>query len=241
MYGQSVVLDTYLPPNHPLFNADAKHYAYDVAAAGALLDEIGWKDADNDPTTPRVATGVTGVKDGTPLSFTYESTNSALRQQVTQIVAQNLAGCGIEAKITLYPASQWFAVGEDAKLAGRRFDLGEFAWSTGVEPPCDLYLSSTIPSAASGWSGQDYGGYANPDYDTACNTQRQSLPGEAVHDSSAKQAQLIFSQDLPVVPLFLRLKLAATRPDMCNFINDPTNNSEMWNIEAFDYGAGCTK
>jgi hypothetical protein len=36
--------------------------------------------------------------------------------------------------------------------------------------------------------------------------------------------------------MFLRLKLAATRPDMCNFIMDPTANSEMWNIENFDYG-----
>ena len=54
--------------------------------------------------------------------------------------------------------------------------------------------------------------------------------------TAAKEAQLIFGEELPVVPLFLRLKLAATRPDMCNFIMDPTNNSEMWNIEAFDYG-----
>ena len=240
MYGQSVVLDTYLPPNHPLYNADVKHYAYDTAAAMALLDEIGWKDTDNDPATPRVAQGVAGVPDNTPLSFAYESTNNALRTQVTQIVAQNLNDCGIKANITLYPASQWFAVGEDARLAGRRFDFGEFAWSTGVEPPCNLYQSgNAIPSADNGWSGQNYGGYINPDYDTACNMQLQSLPGEDAYVKGAKDAQLIFSQDLPVVPYFLRLKIAATRPDFCNFLNDPTNNSEMWNIEAFDYGAGC--
>jgi peptide/nickel transport system substrate-binding protein len=241
MYGQSIVLDTYLPPNHPLFNADVKHYAYDTAAAAALLDEIGWLDDDGDPATPRVAKGVTGVKDGTPLSFAYETTNSSLRQQVTQIVAQNLADCGMQANITLYPASQWFAVGEEAKLAGRRFDLGEFAWSTGVAPPCDLYLSTTIPSADSGWSGQDYGGYANPAYDAACSQQLQSLPGEDAYVTGAKEAQRIFGEDLPVVPLFLRLKLSATRPDMCNFINDPTNNSEMWNVENFDYGPSCNQ
>jgi len=240
MYGQSVVLDTYLPPNHPLYNAEAKHYTYDTAAAMALLDEIGWKDADNDPATPRVAQAVAGVPDNTPLSFAYESTNNALRTQVTQIVAQNLNDCGIKANITLYPASQWFAVGEDARLAGRRFDFGEFAWSTGIEPPCNLYQSgNAIPSAATGWSGQNYGGYINPDFDTACNMQLQSLPGEDNYIKGAKDAQLIFSQDLPVVPYFLRLKIAATRPDMCNFLNDPTNNSEMWNIENFDYGAGC--
>jgi peptide/nickel transport system substrate-binding protein len=240
MYGQSVVLDTYLPPNHPLYNADVKHYAYDTAAAMALLDEIGWKDTDNDPATPRVAVGVTGVPDKTPLEFAYESTNNALRTRVTQIVAQNLNDCGIKADITLYPASQWFATGEDARLAGRRFDFGEFAWSTGVEPPCQLYQSgNAIPSADNGWSGQNYEGYISSAFDAACNMQLQSLPGEDNYVQGAKDAQLIFSQDLPSVPYFLRLKIAATRPDLCNFLNDPTNNSEMWNIEAFDYGAGC--
>jgi peptide/nickel transport system substrate-binding protein len=53
------------------------------------------------------------------------------------------------------------------------------------------------------------------------------------------EAQRIFSEQLPVVPLFQAVKLAATRPDMCNFIMDPTANSEFWNIEEFDYGEGC--
>jgi peptide/nickel transport system substrate-binding protein len=54
-------------------------------------------------------------------------------------------------------------------------------------------------------------------------------------------AQRLFSENLPVVPLFLRLKLAATRPDMCNFVMDPTNNSEFWNVEEFDYGDCATQ
>ncbi len=39
--------------------------------------------------------------------------------------------------------------------------------------------------------------------------------------------------------LYLLLKLAATHPDMCHFIMDSTNESEMWNIEEFDYAEGC--
>ncbi len=243
LYGQSVVIDTYLPPNHPLFAADAKHWAYDPTAAAALLDEVGWKDTDNDPATPRVAQGVKGVPDNTPLSFAYESTTAALRQQVTQLVAQNLKGCGIDAKINLMPASQWFAAGPDGKLYGRLYDLGEFAWVTGVQPPCDLYLSTQLPTAANGWSGQNNAGFHDADYDKACNTQLQSLPGEPAYEQGAKDAQRIFAEQVAVAPYFLRLKLAATRPDMCNFIMDPTNNSELWNLENFDYGngPGCNK
>lgn len=241
LYGQSVVLDTYLPPNHPQFAADAKHWPYDPVAAAALLDEIGWVDADNDPATPRVAQSVVGVPDGTPLEFNYETTNAAMRQQVTQILAQNMAGCGMKVNLGYYPASEWFASGPDGKLYGRLYDLGQFAWLTGVTPPCELYLGPQLPTAENGWSGQNNPGFHDADYDKVCNTQLQSLPGEPAYDEAAKEAQRIFAEQLPVVPLFLRLKLAATRPDMCNFIMDPTANSEMWNIENFDYGAGCTK
>ncbi len=243
VYGQSIVIDTYIPPNHPLFASDVKHWGYDPTAAQALLDEIGWKDTDNDPATPRVSVGVAGVPDNTPLSFAYETTTAALRQQVTQLVAQNLSGCGIKANINLMPASQWFAAGPDGKLYGRLYDFGEFAWSTGVTPPCELYLSTQLPTAANGWGGQNSAGFHDADYDKACNTQLQSLPGEPAYETAAKDAQRIFSEKVAVVPFFLRLKLAATRPDMCNFIMDPTNNTEMWNLANFDYGngPGCKK
>jgi ABC-type transport system substrate-binding protein len=48
MFGQSIVLDTYIPPQHPQFNANVKSWPFDVAAA-CLLDEIGWLDDDGDP------------------------------------------------------------------------------------------------------------------------------------------------------------------------------------------------
>jgi peptide/nickel transport system substrate-binding protein len=254
LYGQSIVIDTYLPPQHPLFNKEVAHYDFDVAAAGALLDEVGWKDADGDPATPRVATGVAGVPDGTQLVVSYETTTATLRQQVTQILQQSLAQCGIKAELNYYPASEWFADGPEGKLFGRRFDLGEFAWLTGVQPGCDLYKSDGVPGAdgesfisimrpndppipfAFGWGGQNDPGYSNPAYDAACNKGITALPGQPEYDQGHLEAQKIFGDELPVVPLFLRLKLAATRPDMCNFIMDPTANSEFWNIEEFDYG-----
>jgi len=234
LYGQSVVPAVYIPPNHPMFYADAKVWPYDVAAATKLLDEIGWVDDDADPATPRVAKGVTGVPDGTKLSFLYQTTTATLRTQVTQLIAQNLADCGVEAQINQMPASEWFAT--EGVLYTGQFDQGQFAWLTGTEPSCDLYLGKEHPTEANGWAGQNYGGFSNAEYDTVCNAAKQSLPGEEAYTSNHLEAQRIFAEQLPVIPLYLRLKLAATRPDMCNFIMDPTNNSEFWNLENFDYG-----
>jgi peptide/nickel transport system substrate-binding protein len=250
-FGQSVVLHTYLPPSHPLFNPDAKQYPFDVAAASALLDEIGWKDDDADPATPRVASGVENVPDGTLLEFAYGTTNATMRMQATQIMADSMVQCGIGVKLEYYPASDWFADGPDGVLFGRKFDLGQFAWLTGVEPPCDLYMTEYLsgpPESVNPLTGKNYNsfgdsnetGYSNADYDAVCKAAKQALPGQPAYDENHLQAQILFAEDLPVVPLFLRLKLAAARPDMCGFIMDPTANSEMWNIEAFDYGACAT-
>ncbi|PJH75078.1 MAG: hypothetical protein CO064_08570, partial [Anaerolineae bacterium CG_4_9_14_0_8_um_filter_58_9] len=90
-----------------------------------------------------------------------------------------------------------------------------------------------------GWGGQNESGYSNTEYDAVCNAAVQALPGQPAYQENHLKSQEIFATDLPVVPLYLRLKLAATRPDMCNFIMDPTANSEMWNIENFAFGPLC--
>ncbi len=53
------------------------------------------------------------------------------------------------------------------------------------------------------------------------------------------QAQSIFANDLPVIPLYWRVRTAAARADFCQFSLDPTAASNLWNIEAFDLGSGC--
>lgn len=248
MYGQSVVIATYLPPQHPLFNANVPSYPFDVEKGKALLAEAGWADSDGD--------GVLD-KDGVKLEVSLETTSAAQRQQATQILQQTMAECGIKVNLGYYPAGEWFADGPDGKLFGRRFDLGQFAWLTGVEPPCDLFASYNTPGdpektwipimdpAAGpqtfpfGWGGQSETGYYNPEYDTTCKAATGSLPGQPEYDANHLKAQEIFANDLPVAPLYLRIKLAATRTDMCGFIMDPTANSEMWNIEEFGFGPLC--
>ena len=245
-FGQSIVIDTYIPPNHPLYSEDVTVYPYDPEAGMALLAEAGWTDTDGDGFID---------KDGVKMTLNYETTNATLRQQTVPILADSLAGCGVETITTFYPAGEWFADGPEGKLFGRRFDIGQFAWLTGVQPACDLYISDAVPgdSAATwtsimdgqergfpfGWGGQNDPGFANAEYDTVCKTAIGSLPGEPAYESAHKEAQRLFTENLPVAPLFLRLKLAATRPDMCNFFMDPTANSEMWNIEEFGFGPLC--
>jgi peptide/nickel transport system substrate-binding protein len=245
MFGQSAVIDTYLPPEHPLFNPNVRSYKFDPGAGKTLLAQVGWVDMDGDGI--REAHGVQGVPDGTRLEVSYGTTTATQRQQATQILAQSLSECGIKVNLNYYPSTEWFA--DNGVLFGRRFDLGQFAWLTSIEPPCDLYLSSNVTAPSGSWipimeptagSLPSYGGvgdnevgYYNSTYDSVCKAALGSLEGEPSYAANHLEAQRIFAEDMPVIPLYLRLKLAVTRPDVTGLIIDPTENSEFWNIEDF--------
>ena len=49
-----------------------------------------------------------------------------------------------------------------------------------------------------------------------------------------EEEQIIFSEELPAIPLFMWLRVALARPDVLNFALDSTAQSELWNIEVLD-------
>jgi peptide/nickel transport system substrate-binding protein len=141
--------------------------------------------------------------------------------------------------VQYYAQDDLYAPGPVGLLFGRRFDLIEYAMATdGVEPPCDWFTSNEIPNAANHWVGTNVSGYKNPDYDAACRAAHLALPGEQAYTDAYHQAQAIFAADLPSIPLYYRLKIAASRADVCHFDLDPSAEP-LWNVEAFDMGQGC--
>lgn len=238
--GLSTVPNSYLPPKHPLYNPNVTPYSFNVTAADQLLEQVGWKDEDHDPSTPRLASDIPGIPSGTPFEVNYVTTNAVQRQQVSTILTASLAQCGIIVNVQYLDANTLYAPGPDGVLFGRNFDLAEFAMgSTGIEPPCDWYTSSEVPNAANSWVGTNVSGTSNPAFEAACLASQQSLPDDPNHAAAYAQAQSVFANDLPVIPLYWRVKTAATRADLCHFSLDPTAASSLWNIEAFDSGAGC--
>jgi peptide/nickel transport system substrate-binding protein len=231
--GLSVVPDTYLPPQHPLAAKDAAKYPYDPAKGKALLDQIGWKDEDGDLKTSRTAKGVLGVTEGTPLRMSLAVLDTVSRRQMLSVLDEGMTACGIGLDITFQDTTMFVTV-QDGLLFGRRFDLAQFSFLTGIEPPCEIYTTAEIPTHENGWAGWNLTGFSNPEYDKACSLARRSLPGTPEYTQNQQLAQKIFADNLPSLPLFLTVMMAAARPDVSGLIVDPTAVSALWNLEQFD-------
>lgn len=242
-FGQSAVPDSYIPAAHPLYNPDARKVTFDPAAGAALLDSLGWKDADGDPATPRAAQGVAGVPDGTALEFPFLTTDEDEKQRAAAILQESLAGCGVKVNISAQPVESLFAPGPEGALFGRNFSLAQFGWVSSLEPACYLYTTPEIPGPypdyPRGWGGANPSGYSSPDFDRACQQALFTLPEMPEHRTAHFLAQSIFAEDLPVIPLYQRLKLVAARLDFCGIAIDSSTESALWNLESLDYGEGC--
>ena len=232
-YGRSIVPDSYLPPEHPLYAGDyLVHWGYSPSAGRALLEEAGWLDENEDGV--REAHRIPGIFAGTPFEVALlVSSDSPASQHVARIVKAHLADCGIRINLDARPSWELFADGPDGPLFGRQFDMAETAWWFDVVPLCGHYLSDEIPDRDE-WYGDNITGYSNPDYDAVCQAALQALPGTSAYKEYHKQAQIIFSEELPSVPLFMWLRIAVARSHVLNFTLDATSPSELWNIEALD-------
>lgn len=239
LFGLTRVPDSYLSPNHPLHNGNLQTYEYNPASGNEILTQVGWIDRDNDPSTPRTSLGVSRVPNGTPLVLDYYTTNATQRRQVVEIFTASLAECGIGLNPIYQTAAEFYAQGPTGPLFGRQFDLAQYAIGVNtLEPQCGWFTTSQIPNESNNWVGTNISGFSDPDFDSACEDALQALPNDPEY-TSHQRAQEFFAFELPSIPLYMRLKVAATRSDFCGFTLDSTSMYALSDLESFDHGTGC--
>ena len=242
--GLVVAADGFVQPGHPYYTSEAAPLAFNPQAASTALSAVGWLDLDDNPTTPRVASGIAGVPDGTPFEFTYLVSDEPERQQMARIVQESLALCGIQVNLEFTAASQVYSGGPQGPVFGRQFDAAQLAWIAYYELPCSLFTSLEIPGPypdfAKGWGGANASGYSNPNFDRICAASQSTLKTTPDFVEAYRQIQLILSEELPAIPLFLHFRAAAIQADLCGFQLNPTGSNSLWNLELLDIGDTCT-
>lgn len=239
LYGLTDIPTSYLPANHPAFDSNISAIPYDPEIGISLLEQAGWLDADEDPATPRRAINVRGVAYNTPLVLNYQTTSTAQRRQVAAILESSLAECSIGLNVEFFSPNELYSPGPVGLLFGRQFDLAQYALGVeGIEPPCNWFSSTSIPTEANAWSGSNITGFRNDEYDAACQAAQLALREDTSYLASYRQTQIIMADELPAIPLYSRLRIAAARIGVCGFDLDPTANL-FWNIEAIGVDETC--
>ena len=231
------VWHTYLPASHPAYGPSLRPseelsvWPYDPEAGQLLMAEAGWYDENGDAI--REAHGVPGIAHGTPYQVTYKTTDDPLRVRVATLIQTQLKACGIEVNLETQTAETLFAPGPEGDLFGRQFDLAQFSWHVTAEPLCEAFLSSQIPDEGD-WSRPNVGGFIDSAYDRACRRALESLPGSPAYADGHAAAQRIFSERLPVLPLFQHQRTTLARSEVRGLAPNPSQRSELWNLEAVD-------
>ncbi|GAB4281808.1 MAG: peptide ABC transporter substrate-binding protein [Candidatus Promineifilaceae bacterium] len=232
LYGRSFVMDSYVPDNHPLYPGDLVTWPYDPAAGRQMLDEAGYLDSDGD-----------GVREdpvsGRPfrVSLLVDNGNTVRRPAAEQI-QQDLAGCGVAVEVLVVNPVELYADGPAGTVFGRSFDMAQFAWLSGVTPPCHLWLGRNITGPREegfgGWGNINPTGWQNEAFDAACETAVSTLSDGETAVTNHQAAMRIFAEELPAMPLFAYPKVAVARPYVQNLLLDSAQLSELWNLAAMD-------
>ncbi len=218
--GRQPVSHTYLPPRHPGYTEAVEKYPYDPARARRLLQEAGFA-----PGPDGVMRNVAGQR----LQLEINTTAGRWeREQIEQIIQQQLRQIGVEITILNFPARVFL----DEITARRKFKaLALYAWIFDPESDCNkVYTSDAIPNEGNNWVGYNYSAYRNAEMDRICKAISREIDEEKRNrllNDSAK----IFARDLPALPLFTRLIVGAAKPGLRNLvfgIEPLTWNAHRW-------------
>ena len=209
---------SFVAPRDPVFTDKIATYGFDPAAAGALLDEAGWKTGSD---------GLRHSQAGEALTFHIATTSGdRRREELEQALAWYWRQVGVDVHIANQPARILFGQTLKHRLS---WDTALYSWM--MEPggsPRNQYATGEIPSERNGYSGENFIGWSDPAMDKAID----ALETVCAPDKNLQawhEAQALYADQLPSLPLFYRAS-AFVMPKWLKGV-EPTGHeypSSMW-------------
>jgi peptide/nickel transport system substrate-binding protein len=222
--GEGYTTDLLVPPYVPFYAAAeraAQKYPYDPSRVAALLASAGLS---------RAADGTHRTASGEPFSFVLMASSGYDRER--SILADMWRRVGVDVK------EQAVSVAQDQDRTFRAGFTGVYNTAQNLGSPGALSRlnSRTIATPENRYSGNNYFGYGNPEFDRQLDVITTSLRAED-RVAATVEAVRIASLDLPFIPMYLNPRSASAYSSLLEPPAQTTPGSKVgwWNIEQWKW------
>ncbi len=196
--GAGVVAKNPIPPTLWSYNDDIKDYPYDPAAAQKLMIEAG------------LAEGFDTDLWYIPVSRPYNPSG----KRVAELIQYDLAKIGIRATLK---SDEWSAY--RTRLQNGDMSMALYGW-TGDNGDPDNFLDVLLGCTSARVGGNNIAKWCNTDYDKLV-TEAKRTSDRAEREKLYREAQVIFHDQAPWVPIAHSVVFMATRANVKGFKMDP--------------------
>jgi peptide/nickel transport system substrate-binding protein len=205
-------LASFLPPISPYAGQGSSFRPFDPETARKSLADAGW-------TWNR--SGWLVSPDGREIPTTRilcpPSSVAATSTEIATLMAEALVSIGVPAEAEPMDFQTMLA-----RVDSRDFDACTNAWSMSRDPDV---LYSFYHSSSDVEGGYNMSGIADPELDRALGELRYA-PDEAAAHEAASKAQKRLADLMPVIPIYSRYSISATRSDWDGIFTTERSNSD---------------
>ena len=196
----------------------------DIAGANALLDEAGWT---------RGAGGIR-EKDGVRLSYLFQTSTNAVRQDFQALIKQWWDEIGVETELRIVSASVFFGGDPGSPDTFQKFyaDLEMYANNfNGTDPQAYLaaQLCDRIPRPETQWQGENISRFCDPAYDALVAELGRTGELEKRGEIGRKLNDMLPKDSHVFIPLVDRGRVSAHSNTLGGVVLN-TWDSELWNV-----------
>ena len=206
---------TLLPAAKAYYVPAWEEYGYDEKKVTEYLTKAGYKKG-----------GEYWEKGGKELTVVFKSTaGNALREKVAQLLQQAFKDNGIKMELAFEPPAIFFG---QSTIQGK-FDVADWAWSSGVDPTqTTLFACDQIPTKEGQYAGNNYYQWCNKEA-TALMHKADATPDLDQRAEYTHQIQKLMADDMPLLPLYQRPETVAYSNRLQGVVNNPLGG-QQWNI-----------